>query len=206
MSSTQIQRASSFVVCESLGLPTNRSLPELESSLSLRSKTEIVNRALTLNVVVACSYGFPKKSGLAWLQQHNLSRELTASESEFLNNERANSQPFKLQAECIFAFAWVFGLVGSFNWKATPPNNLVLLFPNLKEQESPQRFVAESNLRNERAILSALDAAFCIHWACRELELSKQTPSVSLNAVTHRRWVFEWVMSDKAWDEISLDT
>ncbi|WP_414648928.1 DUF4272 domain-containing protein [Collimonas sp.] len=206
MNLTQTLRASSLRICDSLGLPTNPSLPKLDASLTLRSATEISRRALALNVIVACSYGFSRESGLAWLQEYNLSQELSGAESAFLQGESENVQSFQLLAESLFALAWVLGLVNSFSWNAAPPTNLVFIFPNLKVQETPHRFTGTVKLRREAAVLSALDASYCIHWSCLEIQSNGQRPSVNVRAIEYRRWALEWVMGSEAWDEISLDT
>jgi hypothetical protein len=199
-------RERSRKVSQSLGLPFNERLPELESSLRLRDKSSIATRALALQVAVACSYGYASSEGVEWLKIHHLASSLSETERVFLEDTREDKLRFQPQVECLFAFAWVLGLTSPFDWRAPPPENLVSMYPHLKTKELPQRFLDSIKLRSETEVLAAVDAAYCVHWGCRQLLLDGRSPPVQVAAVENRRRALEWSVGTENWDDLSLDS
>lgn len=199
-------REHSRKVSQSLGLPFNERLPELEPSLRLRDKSSIATRALALQVAVACSYGYASSEGVEWLRNHHLTSSLSEAERAFLEDKRGDKLRFQPQVECLFAFAWVLGLTSPLDWKSPPPENLVSLYPNLKTKESPQRFLESIRVRSEIEVLAAVDTSYCVHWGCRQVLLDGRSPPLQVAAIENRRRALEWSVGTENWDDLSLDT
>lgn len=110
------------------------------------------------------------------------------------------------QVECLNAFAWLLGHIPGIPLSAVPGSNLVRVYPDLKHQESPDRFLAASRLRRPEDALSTLDLYYCADWGCRELSLAHRYPAFNCTAIRRRRWALEWALGSEDWDAVSLDT
>lgn len=190
-----------------LGYEVNDALPYLDDRFAPRPVAEVVDRLLSLLSVVACSYGFDSQLALSWLDREHLSANLTEREAEFLRG-RGDKLSFQMQVEALFALAWAVGLPVEMDYSKPCPNDLVRLLPDLKRQESSSAFRASAHLRTDKEIVSALDLAYCLHWAIRQAESEERpTPGrVPPHVVTERRRAFEWLGGNEQWDEVALDT
>lgn len=197
-------RSDSWQLVDSLGMPTNRSLPEIEVN-SPRREEEVVQRLLALFCVVAASFGFPKQQAAEWLDQENLSLALTDKESEFLHSQ-LEPTPFQHQVEALFALAWALSLVDELPWGRLPPDNFVTMFPELKVMESAEELRPRLELRPRAELMRRLDEAYCLHWACRQMLLDNEPPPLREYVFRERRRSLEWLNGNGSWDEIDFDT
>lgn len=197
-------RRRAWEICESLELPTNSTLPELEATLSLRPSTEIIGRALVLSAVVSCSFGYSTEDALDWLHLHSLWHMLESDEQDFIAlQEEPKIQQRKV--ECLYAFAWILGKIPVIDWAGYPPDDLVHVYPDLKELENPERFKSSVKLRTLREVMAELDVAYCLHWGTVQTWLMGEYRRLP-GLIDERRRALEWSLSDLSWNEISLDT
>jgi hypothetical protein len=162
-----------------------------------------------LYAAIAVSYGFDGTRALAWLRAEGVDAELTAVERGFLSGQYPKEkQALQDLVEALWALTWALGIGGRMDFARPCPDDFVDLFPDVKKDEPAAGFRSRASLRKTEEIAQALDLAYCLHWALREAELrGKRIPGkVHPYVVIERRRALEWILSDEAWDEITLDT
>ncbi len=201
-------RQKSLSVAASLGYETNPDLPLLEGVVSVRSIEEVIDRSLALFATVAGSYGFDKKRALAWLEKEGAVCSLADSEKAFLIEEIGEVGSVQSQVEALQAFAWSLGIVKKMEFDQVCDNNLIKLFPDIKNDGSSDGFKSKSRLRDIEDIISACDLAYCLHWAVTQAGLENKTlpNDVAPHVIIERRRALEWLLGKEDWDDISLDT
>ena len=197
-------RERSWELCRKLDLPVNEHLPALEGRPELRGLDEIVERALVLSVVVAQAHGF--KRAKEWLETEQLSGALSPQEHDFIYLGEGDVYSFQWRSEALTSFAFVLSLMDAWPWTQVAPDNLVRQFPDLRVMEPSEKFRRRSRLRANGECVEMLDQAYCLHWACRELDLHGKSHAVDTETLVERRWALEWCLGDEEWDEIGLDT
>lgn len=204
----QIVRGKSIERAKALGYEVNLALPLLDEGASLRGVDEIVNRCLSLLATVAVSYGFEKRDAISWLQQENILSALAESEQSFLEGQFGNKAFFQHQVEGLNAFAWLLGLVHKMDFNQVCDNNLISLFPDIKNKSSSRKFRQNAKLISLNKVVETCDLAYCLHWALVEIGISnKQLPGdIKPHVIIERRRVLEWVLCSDNWDALSLDT
>lgn len=192
-----------------LGYEINETLPLLDDNKKIRDLENIICRSLILNCIVACSFGFDKVKALEWIKNENLENFLTSREKDFLKSETSDNNPiFQTQVESLWVFAWVFGFIKEIDFSTPCSNQLVKIFPNLKENESSKSFREKVRLQSYDSIISYCDLSYCLHWSIRQAELDEEKipGKIKSYVVIERRKVFEWIISIDSWDEVYLDT
>jgi hypothetical protein len=197
-------RRRSWDLCKQLDLPVNESLPALEGDLILRPASEIVDRALVLSVVVATAYGF--KRGKEWVETEGLVDSLSPQERDLVFFGEGHPVPFQWRAETLTTFAWMLGRIDKRSWTDPVPDRLVDQFPDLRTMESGSTFRERASLQSQRECVEMLDQAYCLHWACRDLDLRGERHNVDTEILVERRWALEWSLGKAEWDDVSLDT
>lgn len=189
------------------GLRISPTLPVIDE-FSPRSTVEIVDRILCLNAVAAAAHGFDKGKALSWLEQENVSENLTVSEGEFLTSGQDNANAFKIQVEGIWALAWIIGIVPNLDFWQTCDSQFVRMLPDLKTSESSAEIRARAETRDDTEIGFAVDLAYCLHWLLRENAINEKPPPKGLLPfiLEERRRALEWAIGEMGWDEVSLDT
>jgi hypothetical protein len=200
-------RASSCELAKEYGFHIPDSLSLLDSS-EPRQVEEIIDRALAVSLIVAVSYGFKKDAALSWLEQESLVDTLSQKEKEFLNDSDRYKQIFQAQVETLCAFAWSLRFLPDINFSEDCPNHLVSLYPDFKKLEPSDRFRQRARLRSDKELVSACDAAYCLHWGLNQSMLDGVKPKHRLSpiVVTERRRALEWILNSEDWDSITLDT
>lgn len=197
-------------LCEAkrLGFATNQRLPLLDTNMQMRSLEAIVDRSLTLNVVVSTSFGFSTASAQAWLALEDLHWSTSAIERAVLDGRSDQLHELQDQVEALNAFAWALGFVAEMPFDRESPDNLVKVFPDLKTSAPSSAYRETARLRPVSEVYAALDLAYCLHWAVVDARLNGRTCPRSDDAyiVVERRRALEWMMSDVEWDDVALDT
>lgn len=204
----QVIRDRSIQKAMAMGYEVNASLPLLDEGISIRAKNEIIDRCLTLFATVAGSYGFAKADAMDWLKQEKLDCGLSPSELLFLTDADNQQVYYQKQVEALNAFAWVLGYVHEMEFDQICANNLITLYPEIKNKDACSEFRTKSNLRSLEELVEKCDLAYCLHWAIKQAELSNRRLPNDIGAyvIIERRRVLEWVLSDHDWQDVSLDT
>jgi uncharacterized protein DUF4272 len=204
----QTVREKSIEKAKALGYEVNLALPLLDEGVSIRKVDEIVDRCLSLLATVAGSYGFEKSDAIDWLKQEEISSALAKSEQSFLEGGDDSKAIFQRQVEGLNAFAWLLGFVKNMEFNQVCENNLISLFPDIKNKSSSSKFRSKAKLISLNKAIEACDLAYCLHWALTEAELSnRRLPGdIEPHVIIERRRALEWVLCCDDWDELSLDT
>jgi hypothetical protein len=201
-------RAESIEAAQRLGIYVPAELPLSDTNLKLRDAEEVVSRILTMNALAAAAYGFDKDRATAWLNRERIIGSLTSDECSYLLHGGKNSDSFKLQIEGMWALAWALGIVNELNFSKDCDNRFVTLFPDLKRDQASSDFRIRMNPRSTESVIGACDLAYCLSWAIRQSELTGESVMRNLKpyVVIERRRALEWLLSDEAWEDVSLDT
>ena len=177
---------------------------------NVRSKNEIVERALVLNVVINMAYGMPAEHAKQWLSSNRL-ESLTASERELLsrieNDEPYDENDIQTQVEALWVLVWVIGFVEELDFSSYCEDRLSELLPSLRESETSEKFVTISSVRPLIEIYQALDLVFCITWGLAEANLTglDSPGDVRQYVYWERRRALEWIRGGD-WDEPNFST
>ena len=201
-------REQSIQKAKQLGVDVSPTLPLLEPGLEVRRADEATSRLLAMNAVAATAYGFDKTKAIAWLKQEALTASLTQQEKSFVFEGVGQPDRFKLQVESMWAIAWATAITNELNFAEDCDNRFVTMLPNLKQSQSSTDFRKKAKLRPLEEVVAACDLAYCLHWAIRQAELKGKRPPANLKpyVVVERRRALEWLLSEEAWEEVSLDT
>ncbi|WP_409558939.1 DUF4272 domain-containing protein [Cupriavidus sp.] len=188
-------RDHSLFQAKRLGYSRTPPLPSIDCDLlQLRPQHEVEKRALALSVVVAISYGLDRASGRSWLEREGLYGALSAAERSFVEDGRsAGGSTFQAQVEALGIFAWALGYAPTLQFDQALPPNLVKIYPDLRNDESCQRFIAGCRLRSSNELISMLDLAYCLHWCI--VDAPAKSTKIHLPVVTERRRALEWMLS-----------
>ncbi|WP_431273465.1 DUF4272 domain-containing protein [Variovorax ureilyticus] len=195
----EASRQKALALAASLGLPVGRHLPPVGGRL--RPPTALLERALCLNVVAAVSFGLPSQTGRRWVEREGLWFGLTSAERKLLAGPALAASTFRGSVHSLCAFAWLLGLEPLLSPISPIPGDLVKLLPDLKSNESSERFRSKVRCVTEADALAMLDVFYCVHWGVRETG-----SSVRFEGLEERRRALEWSLSTQRWDEVSLDT
>jgi hypothetical protein len=133
---------------------------------------------------------------------------LADSEEAFLIEGSGEVGSVQSKVEALQAFAWSLGIVKKMEFDQVCDNNLIKLFPDIKNDGNSDDFKSKSRLRDIKEIIAACDLAYCLHWAVTQagLENKKLPNDVAPHVIVERRRALEWLLSQDGWDDISLDT
>lgn len=201
-------RESSLIKARSLDYETNPDLPLLDDGLALRSANEVVGRSLALFAVIAGSYGFDKESAISWLQKEDAYSFLADSEICFLVDGEGDTPYIQTQVEGLNAFSWSLGIVKRLEFDQVCENNLIKLFPDIKNNGDSSSYRSKAKVRDLELIVQACDLAYCLHWAVVQAQLDgKKLPGdIGPHVIVERRRALEWMLCKDDWDELSLNT
>lgn len=191
-----------------LGFPVNDALPLLDHVQSARTSDEVLRRLLCMHAAAACAHGFDRDKAAAWLRQENLVGDLADSERSFIERGDGDPHRFIILVEGMWALAWVLGIVPRLDFGQNCDGKFATLLPNLKTAEGTVRLRDLINPRSNDEILAACDLAYCLHWSIIEAQLGNRKPpgTVQPYVIEERRRALEWLVGDKDWDKITLDT
>lgn len=184
-----------------------------DEEVKIRSKEEIVKRAIALQIVAIKGEGLKQEIVEKIINDFNANDFFTPKEKEFIVKKNPTDQErinFTWQYECYWVMLWVLGYIEELSY----PNN-VCDIPKavtiLKEAGTYYNFFNKTNLRNENDILDQADLIYRYDWACVNSRLKgEDAPSSGLDSgvVLERHRALNWLInySDQDWDNISTDT
>lgn len=199
-------RRSSWESLRSLGLPENPSLPLIDETLCLRSVSEIIDRALALYCVVAVGYGFERKRAMKWLGRESLTGVLSANETILLTGSGSIPGSIRWQAESLFVFAIILGLIPTTDVLVKCPDDLVHQFPDINRDQDCISFRNRVALTENKTAIAICDLLYCAHWAAVSTQTQSLHRHLRIESLTERRRAIEWSLGDDDWDNVSLDT
>jgi hypothetical protein len=135
-------------------------LPIIERG-GLRSREDIVARALILNALINIYFGAPIEVIAGWIKQHGLQEHLSASERALLKTKKGKLTKAKKTEiywfiEALWALMWVGGLIPDLPFDSGVGDIMASLCPNLEKGEGPEKFTKRMKLRPEAKVMAAL--------------------------------------------------
>lgn len=179
-----------------------------ETQVQLRTKEEIVNRAICLSIVAARAEGLEIKNLKEIIKEYDVEDEFTDKENEFIFNDVPTKQE-KIDALWRYESCWVLLWALSYVNKLDFPNKMsnVIESANIIVNRGKKRFLHEAMLRSKSEILNQADLVYRYNWAARQAELNKTIIPRGLKSriVYERHYALSWLINymDKEWDEIS---
>jgi len=201
-------REKSIVIVRNMGLEPNEKLPYLDVSLELRTKDEVVFRALCLNGLLAASCGFNKSKTIEWLKRENIYEYLSLKEKLFFESDIGDVSVIKSQVEGLWMLVWALSFFNKMDFGNICGGNLVYMLPKLNIMENYVGFYKAAKLRSHIEVLEALDISYLLHSALIQAELDgvKTPDRIKYYVIYERRRALEWLVSNEDWDEVNLDT
>jgi hypothetical protein len=187
-------------------------LPHIERK-KLRSRDEIVARALVLNAMLQIHFGAPTEVIEDWIERNDLTNSLSPREADILSTDNDELSEQELTdlfwyIEALWALMWVGSLIDEMPFDRPVENFMASLAPNLQINEDGSKFSKKMKIRPYDDIFRMLDLYFRLHWYARNGELTgNSTEPVSHDIIMERRKALEWVLApDEEWDDIALNT
>lgn len=189
----------------------NAMFSDPESAVSIRTKDEVVDRALALMYLGVKSEGAPKAMLDEIDKKYQISPKLTPKEKEYTNALQPTEQQ-KVDAnwryESLHVLLWALGYIDNLSYPDTMCNvsNDVKIIRDLTEAQ----FREKAKLRSKKEILDQADLILRIDWACVSARLKKEAAPGKLNAdiVSERHYSLNWLINymNEAWDDVTTDT
>lgn len=195
-----------------MGIKLIEHLPMLDKP-EFRDSEKVARRMMVLLALFQLYLNAPNDIIEKWLDENGLLTELTEEEQMYLKTNYSNL-PEQSQIdiywyiESIWAFAWIGGLHNKLTFNTNVEDSLITLIPNIHENESAIKFIADFEIRNQFEIFEMLDNFFRAHWFARHNNLrGKKSKKADLDIIMERRKALQYtVYKEYEWDNISLDT
>jgi len=154
--------------------------------------------------------GMPKDVLLKFLEQRNVSADLTSREKAFLALKSPSEKdrgPFTWQYECANVLLWALGYVSALGTPTeycTAQGVSAIVAPR-----SLVQLLEGAALRTSGEIFDQCDLMFRYHWAARNASLGGKVPPAGLIVpVCHyRHYALNWLVdSGTGWDDVDAST
>jgi hypothetical protein len=213
MRESELRKNRSIKILKEFGIPFIDHLPEIEDSSSskLRSKEEIVHRAMALAAVTAKAEGVDDDRLDYIISRYNLKDHFTEIENEFMSNCTPSSSS-KTQLIWRYEAYWVLlGALGYVKELSYPDTICNVPFAVLTlAEKSAEEFLQGANLRSHTEILDQADLIYRYNWAVKNNWITGLASPANLDGsiVQERHHALNWLIgySDDDWDHISTDT
>lgn len=211
----QARRAQSEAYCRAHGVPYYRNptamFTDSEAETTLRTKDQVVDRALALCFVGLKSEGMEEAQLAEIDRAYHISSKLTPNERAYVTASYPTEQQrtdANWRYEGLHVLLWALGYIPTLAY----PDRMCEVAPDVKiiHDLTEVQFRQRANLRSKKEILDQADLILRLDWACTEARLKKQSAPGELNsdAVVERHHALNWLMQygDQEWDDVSTDT
>jgi Domain of unknown function (DUF4272) len=211
----QRRRAASEKICAAHGIPVysnqNALFVDQEDSATIRSKKEVIDRALALCLGYLKSESENQSMLKAFDNRFHVIPRLSPKEKNFILSAHPTQQEMinaNWKAEGIHVMLWALGYIDSLSFPNTTCNiskdlDLVFLY-------TAKQFTDKAKLRTKKEILDQADLILRFDWACNEARIQRQEMPGQLNVevVLERHLALNWLINymNQPWDEVSADT
>jgi hypothetical protein len=209
------RRAKSEAFCISKNIPVyknpNALFVEPEKNVTLRTKDEVVDRAIALSYLELKSEGADKEMLAAFDQRYNVMAKLTPKEKEFALNDHPEQQQItdaNWRAESYHVMLWALGYIDSLK----SPGEVCDIAEDIKfiGSRSEQEFRDHAKLRSKTEILDQADLILRLDWACVSARVKNQPAPGGLDSsvVYERHYSLNWLICylNQQWDDVQTDT
>ncbi len=213
----QIKRKEkSIELCRKHNIPTIEHLPciESEENVKIRSKEDIIKRALALCFVGLKSVGLEQRHLDEYTEKYKVSESLSLSEleKEYIQADQPSEQQTvnaNWRFESLNILLWALGYVESLNFPREVCN--VPEIVNIIINKSLEEFSKAVKTRNKEEILDQADLIYRLDWACidsRENNEAQTPAGLNASVVYERHYALNWLISymNQDWDNVGTDT
>ena len=195
------------------GIPVNQHLPVIETAKEarLRSKDEVVTRALALTTVAEKGATQDHELAVRMAQAFEIETSFTPREQVFITNPKPTSQDlvqFSWRYEGFGVMLWALSYLHEMGKPAEPfeAPKLARILIDLGAKE----FRRKSAMRPAAEVLDAADLIYRYNWAVTDARINRRSPPGGLNAsvVYERHYALNWLIGYQGqdWDDVSIDT
>jgi len=209
------RRIKSEKICKSQGIPIyknpNSLFVEPEKNVVLRTKDQVVDRALALLYLGLKSEGLEKIHLDKMDKDFEISSKLTPTEKEYASaihpTEQQNTNA-NWRYESLHVLLWSLGYIDTLVY----PNQMCNVSDDVKivYQLGPKKFREQSKLRSKKEILDQADLILRFDWACVNARVKQEEAPGALNTsvVYERHYALNWLIKfmNLHWDNVTTDT
>lgn len=209
------RRTKSEQFCKSKNIPIytnpNSLFVASEENVTIRTKDEVLDRAIALCYLELKSENADKESLAIFDKKYNAMPKLTAKEKEFALADNPTEQQIanaNWKAESYHVMLWALGYIDNLVYPSEICNigdDVKLLFSKTEKE-----FRNNAKLRSKIEILNQADLILRLDWACVNARL-KNEPSpgeLDKDVVYERHYSFNWLTKfmNQAWDDVTTGT
>ena len=209
------RREKSETYCKQHNIPIygnpNAMFSDTDADVMLRTKDEVVNRALALCFIGLKSEGLSVEDLRGIDAKYHIASKLTPVEKEYVYADHPTEQQksnANWRYEGLHTLLWALGYVEQLSYPDQMCNvaNDVKIIHDLSEQG----FRDKAILRSKKDILDQADLILRLDWACVDARTNNKPAPGKLNAevVYERHYALNWLThySNQDWDDVSTDT
>lgn len=213
LSKDQIDRKiQSIAFCEANKIPVMEGLPSIESEreTKIRTKNEIIERALALAYLGVKSEGTDKASLDKFIEKYKITN-FTKKEKEYVLSDSPTEQQTtdaNWRYESLHVLLWSLGYIDSLSY----PDKVCNVADDIKiiALKTKDEFINQAKVRSKKEILDQADLIYRIDWACTNSRVKGEDMPAQLDGsiVYERHYSLNWLINhmNADWDNISTDT
>ena len=216
----QQRRERSEAVCRARHIPVysnpNSLFVEPEKQVKIRTKDEVVDRAIALCYLELKSEKADKKMLAEFDQRYQVMDKLTETEKEFALADNPTDQQMtdaNWRAESYHVMLWALGFIDSLQY----PNEVCNIGEDVKHlfSRTEKEFRDKARLRSKTEILDQADLVLRFHWACVNEQLKpvarpskEDILNLDKSVVYERHYSLNWLIHymNQDWDHVTTDT
>ncbi len=209
------RRLKSEKACKEKNIPVyqnpNSLFVEPEEEVILRTKDEVVDRAIALCYLELKSESADKKMLADFDKKYKVMEKLTPEEKEFAQTEYPTKQQMvdaNWRAESFYVMLWALGYINILKY----PDEICDVGKDVNHlfSRTEKEFRDNANLRSKTEILDQADLILRLDWACVNARIKGEPSPGELNSsiVYERHYSLNWLIQymDQDWDHVSTDT
>ena len=209
------RRTKSEEFCKTKNIPfyknPNSLFVEPEEKVTIRTKDEVVDRAIALCYLELKSEKADKKMLAEFDKKYNVLSKLTPAEKEFALAENPTEQQMtnaNWRAESYHVMLWALSYIDKLKYA----NEVCNVSDDVKYlfSKTEKEFRDKATLRSKTEILDEADLILRIDWACVNARVKNETAPSQLNGsiVYERHYSLNWLTNfmNQNWDDVTTDT
>lgn len=211
----QARRNASEKICAAHGIPVYKNPRALftmpEKEVTLRSKDDVVNRAIALCFMELKSEQPAKEVLDDFINHYRVMEKLSDKETAFATSPNPGSQELtdaNWRAEGAHVMLWALGYIDSLSYPSAPCNVAEDVHHIISTSEAD--FRSKAKLRSKKEILNQADLILRYEWACVDARLRNAPMPGNLvsDVVMERHYALNWLIRylNQDWDNVSTDS
>lgn len=211
----QARRAQSEAYCQTHRIPIytnpNALFVDSEAETTLRTKEQVVDRALALCFIGLKSEGLPPERLAEIDQVYHITPSLTPIERAFVTAPHPSAQQRRdanWRYESLHVLLWALGYVDTLSYPDTMCDvaHDVAIIHDLSAAQFRQR----ATPRSKQEVLDQADLILRLNWACHDAQVKHKSAPGNLNPeiVFERHHALNWLIRylNQEWDDVTTDT